>query len=129
MRVVPLHYVAAREMQRIIDPMAGRASIVAVDDDRNTMTLSGSSQEINGILDMIAIFDVDMMRGKPVVSVTVSASPDAIAADLRKVFGTERDYSSPRMNCWFPPARGVASDRRCSVRSVTACAGSSVLNL
>jgi hypothetical protein len=62
-------------------------SRTAADDDRSTITLSGDSQEINSTLDMISIFDVDMMRGKSVVAVSVCASPEVIASDLRSIFG------------------------------------------
>lgn len=88
-RVVPLRYVSATEMQRVLEPMVGRAVIAGVDDSRNVLTLSGTSQEIANVLDMIAIFDVDVMQGMSFAVVPVrAAQPDAIAEELRNVFGS-----------------------------------------
>ncbi|WFU66682.1 type II secretion system secretin GspD [Bradyrhizobium brasilense] len=90
MRVVPLKYVAASQMQRILEPMVGKSSIVSVDDERNTITLAGDSQEIASILNTVSIFDVDMMKGKSVQGVAVRAPPEAIVADLKAIFGTDK---------------------------------------
>lgn len=90
MRVVPLKYVSASQMQRILEPMIGRSSIVATDDERNTITLSGDGQDIDTVLRTISIFDVDIMKGKSVLAVTVRAPPDAIVADLKGIFGADK---------------------------------------
>jgi general secretion pathway protein D len=88
-RIVPLRYVSASEMQRILEPMVGRTVVVGADDTRNTLTLSGTSQEISSVLDTISVFDVDVMKGMSFAVIPVrSAQPDAIADELRNVFGT-----------------------------------------
>lgn len=89
LRVVPLKYVAASEMQRLLEPMGGRGVVVGADDTRNTLTLSGSGQDITSVLETISVFDVDVMKGMSFATVPVrSANPDAVADELRNVFGT-----------------------------------------
>lgn len=88
-RVVPLRYIAASEMRRILEPMAGRAVVLGADDARNTLTLSGNSQEIGAVLETISVFDVDVMQGMSFAVVPVkSARPDALADELAAVFGS-----------------------------------------
>jgi len=43
--------------------MVPKGAIVQADDSRNILALKGSPAEIDGILDSISIFDVDVMRG------------------------------------------------------------------
>jgi len=89
LRVVPLKYVAATEMQRILEPMVGKSIIVGADDGRNILTLAGTGQEIATVLDTISIFDVDAMKGMSFAVIPVrSAQPDAIAEELKNVFGS-----------------------------------------
>ena len=62
-RVVQLRYVSASEMKRVLEPIAARGSLVRADDARNTLTLSGTAQDIATLEDAISMFDIDTMRG------------------------------------------------------------------
>ena len=62
-QVVPLRYIGASEMSRILEPLAPEGSIVRVDDLRNLVVIAGSSPEMSNLLDTIQIFDVDWMAG------------------------------------------------------------------
>ncbi len=89
-RVVQLRYVSASEMKRVLEPMTVHGGIVGADDARRTLTLSGTQQDLATLEDVIAMFDVDTMRGMSFALVPVkSADADALAEDLRHVFGTE----------------------------------------
>ncbi|CAN2533652.1 Type+3+secretion+system+secretin [Methylocapsa aurea] len=91
-RVVRLRYVSASELKRVLEPITRQGAVVRADDQRRTLTLTGSAQEIAALEDAIALFDVDTMRGMSFAVVPVtSADPDALAEDLRKVFGSERE--------------------------------------
>ncbi|MBG0808318.1 type II secretion system secretin GspD [Methylosinus sp. H3A] len=91
-RVVRLRYVSASELKRVLEPITRQGAVVRADDQRRTLTLTGSAQEIAALEDTIALFDVDTMRGMSFAVVPVtSADPDALAEDLRKVFGSERE--------------------------------------
>ena len=91
-RVVQLRYVSASEMKRVLEPISSRGGIVRADDARNTLTLSGSLQDIATLEDAIAMFDIDTMRGMSFALVPIkSGDADALAEDLRNVFGSEKE--------------------------------------
>ena len=90
--VVQLRYVSAAEMKRLLEPISPHGAIVAADSGRNTLSLSGSPQDVATVKDAIAAFDIDTMRGMSFALVPVTSSdPDAMAEDLRNVFGAEKE--------------------------------------
>ena len=90
--VIPLRYVSASEMKRVLDPIAEKGGVVRADDARHAITLTGSPQEVAVLRDAISMFDIDTMRGMSFALVPVrSAEPDALAEDLRAVFGSQKD--------------------------------------
>ncbi len=91
-RVVQLRYVSASEMKRVLEPIAEHGSIVRADDARNTLTLTGSAQDLTTLMDAINMFDIDTMKGMSFAMVPVrSSDPDLLADDLKNVFGSERE--------------------------------------
>ncbi len=105
-QVVQLKYVAASEIRRILEPISPRGSIIRSDDARQTITLSGSEEEIAGTLDAISIFDVDVMKGMSFAIVPVKTSqPAAIADELKKVFGADREGPMSGMVRFLPNKR------------------------
>ncbi len=62
-QVVPLQYIGAEEMSKILEPLAPEGSIIRVDNLRNMLVLAGSSPEVGNLLDTIRVFDVDWMAG------------------------------------------------------------------
>ncbi len=102
-QVVQLKYVAAPEIKRILEPISPRGGIVQTDAARNTITLSGNSQDIAGMLDAISIFDVDVMKGMSFALVPVKTSqPDLIAENLRSVFTSDREGPMAGMVRFIP---------------------------
>src|SRR6202000_2249987 len=86
-RIVTLKYVAASEVARVLEPMFPKGSIVQSDDTRNIIALKGSPGEIDSMLDTIAIFDVDVMRGMSFAVVPVQTSqPEKLVDELKAVF-------------------------------------------
>ena len=91
-QVVQLKYVSASEIKRVLEPIAERGSIVRADDSRNTLTLSGSPQDIAVLRDAISMFDIDTMRGMSFALIPIkSADADTIAEDLKNIFGSEKE--------------------------------------
>ncbi len=89
-RVVQLRYVSASEMKRVLEPMTIHGGIVRADDARRTLTLVGTQQDLATLEDVVAMFDVDTMRGMSFALVPVkSADADSLAEDLRHVFGAD----------------------------------------
>ena len=87
-RVVPLQYVSAVEMEKVLQPYARPNAIVNVDAGRNVITVAGTRQELQNYLRTIEIFDVDWLAGMSVgVFPLVAGRAPQVVADLEKVFG------------------------------------------
>jgi general secretion pathway protein D len=105
-RVVQLKYVAAAEIRRILEPISPRGSIVAADNARNTITLSGGGADIGNIMEAISIFDVDVMKGMSFALVPVRTSqPGTIADELRTIFASDREGPMAGMVQFLPNKR------------------------
>ncbi|MFD1710184.1 type II secretion system secretin GspD [Ottowia flava] len=61
--IVPLDYIGAGEMAKILGPLAPREAIVYVDTVRNLLVLQGSKIQLEGWLEMVDAFDVDYLSG------------------------------------------------------------------
>jgi general secretion pathway protein D len=89
-RVVPLRFISATEMEKVLKPYARPNAIVAVDNGRNTITVSGSRVELENYLRTIEIFDVDWLSGMSVgVFPLQTGKATRVVADLEKVFGEQ----------------------------------------
>ncbi len=89
-KVVPLEFVSAREMQRLLQPIIGADKILHVDERRNIMILGGNPREIATALDAISLFDIDQMKGMSFALLPVkNADPDSIVTELDTIFSTE----------------------------------------
>lgn len=87
-RIVPLRYVSATEMARILKPMAPSGGVLRVDPSRNLLTLSGSQRELQSMMETIKIFDVDWLQGMSFALLPVrAAEPDDVAQELETIFG------------------------------------------
>lgn len=64
--VVPLKYMGAGEMASILRPMAPPDAVVRVDTVRNLLVLVGTRTQAEGWLDIVATFDVDLLKGMSV---------------------------------------------------------------
>ncbi|BDU15511.1 type II secretion system secretin GspD [Lysobacter auxotrophicus] len=89
-RTVPLKYVSATEMEKILKPYARPNAIVNVDNSRNVITVGGSRAELENYLRTIEVFDVDWLSGMSVgVFPLQSGKATKVVADLEKVFGEQ----------------------------------------
>jgi general secretion pathway protein D len=89
-RVVPLRYISAAEMEKVLKPYARPNAIVNVDSGRNLITLAGTRAELENYLRTIEIFDVDWMSSMSVgVFPLQSGKATKVVADLEKVFGEQ----------------------------------------
>lgn len=64
--VVPLKFIGATEMAAILRPMIPPDALLRVDTLRNLLVLSGSRAQAEGWLDMVATFDIDLLKGMSV---------------------------------------------------------------
>jgi general secretion pathway protein D len=89
-RTVPLQYVSATEMKKILEPYARPNAIVNADNGRNIISVAGSASELQNYLRTIEIFDVDWLSGMSVgVFPLESGRASRVVADLERVFGEQ----------------------------------------
>ena len=62
-RVVTPRYVSAVDLQRVLEPMVPPGTSLRAEPSRNVLIVSGPSQDVTTLLDDLAIFDVDGLRG------------------------------------------------------------------
>jgi general secretion pathway protein D len=87
MQVVPLSFIGAREMAKILENVAADPALVKADELRNLLILAGTQNEIRHMLETIDMFDVDWMSGMSVgLFVLQSADVKAVEQDMKKVF-------------------------------------------
>lgn len=91
-RIVPLRFVAAKEMQKILEPLVAPGNIIRVDLDRNLLILAGTKEEVVQLLETIRVFDVDWMKGMSVALFTPEfAEAKALVEELEKIFGDPKE--------------------------------------
>ena len=105
-QVVPLRYVAAAEMERIIKSMAPQATILRTDPARNLMVVAGTRGDLDSIMDAVGTFDVDWMRGMSFGLFPIeTGDPDAIAQELDTVFANDQDGPTKGLVRFVPNRR------------------------
>jgi general secretion pathway protein D len=65
-RAVPLQYISATEMEKILQPYVREGAIVRVDGFRSMIFLAGTPEELRNYLKTVEIFDVDWLAGMSV---------------------------------------------------------------
>lgn len=102
-RVVPLKYISATEMKKVLEPYARPNAIVNVDDGRNVISLGGTRAELENYLRTVEIFDVDWLAGMSVgVFPIQTGRADRVANDLEKIFGADSGTPSAGMFRFLP---------------------------
>ena len=102
-RGVPLQYISASEMKKVLEPYARPNAIVGTDDARNVITIGGTRAELENYLSTIDTFDVDWLSGMSVgVFPLESGKASQVADDLEKVFGEESKTPSAGMFRFMP---------------------------
>lgn len=85
---VPLKYIGAADMAKILQPLTPDGGIVRIDPVRNLLILAGGQGELRHMLDTIDMFDVDWMAGMS-VGIYKLANMDVKSAEpaVEKLFG------------------------------------------
>ena len=93
-QVVPLSYIAAAEMQKILEPFSTPGNVVRVDTVRNLLILAGGGPELARLLRTVRIFDVDWLAGMSVALFTPDfVDAETLSNELKIVF--DDDGKSP----------------------------------
>ena len=84
--VVPLQYVSAQTLLKLMDSFATKAGSVRADVTRNLLLIQGTGAERRTAVDTALSFDVDWMRGQSVGIFPITSGPPApIIAELEKI--------------------------------------------
>lgn len=87
-RAVPLQYISALEMEKLLKPYAKPEAVVNVDPARNMLVLAGSRAELENYLHTVSVFDVDWLEGMSVgVFNLTQTEATKTVGELEKLFG------------------------------------------
>lgn len=85
--VVPLKYIGATEMVKLLEPFAAE-NTVRIDPIRNLVVLAGNQRELKHLVETIEMFDVDWLAGYSLGIFPIKSSDvKSLVADIDKVFG------------------------------------------
>lgn len=86
--IVPVHYVGAAEMAKLLEPIAPTAGIVHVDAARNVLIIEGTAEERQTLRDDVALFDADWLKGMSFAIFTPNyTDAEELTKELNQVLG------------------------------------------
>src|SRR5215831_5794092 len=104
--VIPLRYVSAQTIIKLVDGFAVKPGLMRADAARNVLILQGSGSERRNALDIAGSFDVDWMRGQSVGVYPVhNSTPEPMIAELEKIMDSGEAGLSQGMIKFLPVAR------------------------
>ena len=84
--VVPLQYVSAHVLAKLLENFATKPGMVRADTSRNLMVIQGNATDRQAAINTVLNFDADWMRGQSVGIYPVSNStPEPVIAELEKI--------------------------------------------
>ncbi|MBL1140410.1 MAG: type II secretion system secretin GspD [Proteobacteria bacterium] len=94
-RIVSLEYIAAQEMQKILEPFIPEGGELRLDKQRNMIIIGGTPNELARLQETIDIFDVDWLRGMSVGLYPLDyVDPKTLKTELDEVLGGVEGSSS-----------------------------------
>jgi general secretion pathway protein D len=104
--VVPLQFVSAQTLLKLMDSFATKAGTVRADTTRNLLLIQGTGAERRTAVDTAMSFDVDWMRGQSVGIFPVTSGPPApIIAELEKIVDSGENGLGQNVVKFEPVAR------------------------
>jgi len=86
---VPLRYVSAAQMQKLLEPLAPAQGIVHVDAARNLLIIEGTADERKTLREDIALFDADWLSGMSFAIYTPTyMDAQELARELDQILGS-----------------------------------------
>lgn len=105
-QIVPLHYVSAAEIKKVLDPFTIEPTRVEIDEQRNVVMLSGPRVNVNNLLETIKIFDVDWFSGMSFgLFPATYADVNRLAEEIAAVLGLDDKGAGSRMVRFIPVER------------------------
>jgi general secretion pathway protein D len=105
-RAVPLKYISAIAMEKILQPYVRDGAIVMVDQNRSMIFLAGTREELLNYLKTVAIFDVDWLAGMSVgIYPLRTVDVDSITGELEGIFSGDGESPLAGMFRFVPLER------------------------
>lgn len=87
--IIPIHFINAADLQKLIEPLAPAQGLIHVDAVRNILIIEGTSEERQTLLDNIALFDTDWLAGMSFALYTPKYSDvQELGKELTQILGT-----------------------------------------
>lgn len=104
--VVPLRYVSAQAMLKLLDGFGIKPNSVRVDNARNLVIIQGTGPERRTAVDTMLSFDGDWMRGQSVGVFPIrNSTPEPIITEIEKIMDTGEGGLSQNLIKFQPVAR------------------------
>ena len=104
--VVPLRYVSAQTVFKLLDAFGVKANTVRPDVARNTLVIQGSGSDRAAAIDTILSFDADWMRGQSVGIFPVrNSSPEPLISEIEKIMDSGEGGLSQNVIKFQPMSR------------------------
>ena len=86
--ILPLRYVSAADVERVLDPLLPKGVTLQPDRVRNLLIVTGPGQDVRSVADMVSSFDVDLLSGMSFgIFPLETGAPHAIVGELNTIFG------------------------------------------
>ncbi len=87
-QIVPLQYVSAKDIKKILDSVSPDAKAARIDESRNLVILSGPLKRISNLVETIKIFDVDWLKGMSFGILPLQyADATTLTGEMSKIIG------------------------------------------
>lgn len=108
-RVMPLEFIGAVEMVKILEPYVREGAVLRVDPLRSMIFLAGTQEELRNYQQTVDIFDIDWLAGMSVgIYPLQTVDVESITNELTTIFGMEAE--SPLAGMFrFVPLERLAS--------------------
>ena len=85
-RVIPLRFVAASEIEGVLQAFTSVAGGTTVDSARNLVFVAGTRQELSNLANLVSVLDVDWMKGMSfALKPLKSTGPETIIVELEQI--------------------------------------------
>ena len=104
--VVPLQYVSAQTLLKLMDSFATKPGVVRADATRNLLLIQGTGPERRTAVETAVSFDVDWMRGQSIgIYPITNGGPEPIITELEKIVDSGENGLNQNMVKLQPVAR------------------------
>jgi general secretion pathway protein D len=104
--VVPLQYVSAQTLLKLMDSFATKPGVVRADTTRNLLLIQGTGPERRTAVESALSFDVDWMRGQSIgIYPITNSGPEPIITELEKIVDSGENGLNQNMVKLQPVAR------------------------